>query len=138
MSAFDPSGAIAMGPDTSLERQLRELEESHLRHEVRSSPQSMESLLAEEFVEFGSSGRIWDRASIIAALSGGAAFHSRIADFAARALAPEVVLTTYRLSAWSESEARARVTLRSSVWVNRDGRWVLLFHQGTLASGSPA
>ena len=133
MSASTRAEAIPVGPETDLERQLRELEESHLRHEVRSSQQAMESLLAEEFVEFGSSGRIWDRSSIIAALSGGAAFHSRIDDFVARALAPEVALTTYRLSAWSESEAQARVTNRSSVWVHREGGWILVFHQGTLA-----
>jgi hypothetical protein len=121
-------------PDTDLERELRALEESHLRHEVRSSPESMRALLGEEFVEFGSSGRVFDRAAAIALVSGQAAFHSRLDKFSVRALAPEVALTTYRLSAWSESEDQARVTLRSSVWVHRAGRWVLVFHQGTLAS----
>jgi hypothetical protein len=57
-------------PDTDLERQLRALEESHLRHEVRSSPESMRALLGEEFVEFGSSGRVFDRAAAITLVSG--------------------------------------------------------------------
>ncbi|MEO6195723.1 MAG: nuclear transport factor 2 family protein, partial [Thermoanaerobaculia bacterium] len=56
-------------PDKNIERQLRELEESHLRSDVRSSPEAMQDLLAEEFVEFGSSGRVFDRAAVIAALS---------------------------------------------------------------------
>jgi len=130
---------IAMAqPDTNIERQLRELEESHLRSDVRSSPESMRALLAEEFVEFGSSGCIYDRAAVIAALSGQSGFNSRIDDFVVRALSPEVALTTYRLSAWSTSGGHARVTLRSSVWVHRAGCWLLVFHQGTLASEGAA
>ena len=121
-------------PDTDLQKQLRVLEESHLRHEVRSSPEAMGTLLGEEFVEFGSSGRVFDRATAIESVSGQAAFHSRVDEFNVRALAPDVALTTYRLSVWSEPEEQACVTLRSSVWVHRAGRWVLVFHQGTLAS----
>jgi hypothetical protein len=120
-------------PDTDLEAHLRALEESHLRPEVRSSPESMRALLAEEFVEFGSSGRVFDRARVIASVSGQTAFRSRLDEFVVRSLAPGVALTTYRLSAWSESEGQARVTLRSSVWVQRAGGWVLVFHQGTLS-----
>ena len=109
-----------------LERHLRSLEERHLLYEVRSSPDAMLALLAEEFVEFGSSGRIFDRATVLASVSGQPAFQSRIDEFAVRALAPGVALATYRLSAWSESEGNARVTLRSSVWVQRAGRWVMV------------
>jgi 2-oxo-3-hexenedioate decarboxylase len=115
------------------EEHLRQLEESHLRHEVRSSPESMRALLAEDFVEFGSSGRVFDREAVIASATSERAFQWRLDEFAVRSLAPGVALTTYRLSAWSESEGQARVTLRSSVWVHRSGRWVLAFHQGTLA-----
>ena len=71
--------------DTDWGRNLRTLEESHLRYEVRSSPESMQALLAEEFVEFGSSGWVFDRAAIIASTSGQAVFQSRLDDFAVRA-----------------------------------------------------
>jgi len=121
-------------PDTNKERQLRELEESHLRPDIRSSPGAMQLLLAEEFVEFGSSGRVFDRAAVIAALPGEPDFKSRIDDFVIRVLSSEVAVTTYRLSAWSTSGGQVRVTLRSSVWTQRDGQWVLVFHQGTPAS----
>ena len=69
-------------------------------------------------------------------MSNQAPFQFRIDAFTARALAAEVALTTYRLSMWLKSESEARVTLRSSVWVRRAGRWQVIFHQGTLASGS--
>jgi hypothetical protein len=125
-------------PDANLERELRDLEESHLRSEVRSSAESMSALLADDFIEFGSSGRILDRTAILASMLSGAACRFRIDSFAVRALAPGAALTTYRLSAWTDSESQARVTLRSSVWVHRTGRWLLVFHQGTVASGDGA
>jgi glyoxylase I family protein len=118
----------------SLERQLLELEQSHLRSGVRSSPESMRELLAEEFVEFGSSGRVFDRTAVMASISDQADFGSRVDDFVVCRLVPDVALTTYRLSAWTESGGPVRVTLRSSVWVKRSGRWRLVFHQGTVAS----
>ena len=126
-------------PDINIEAQLRELEESHLRSDVRSSPESLRALLADEFIEFGSSGRIFDRAAVIAALPSQPSFKSRIDDFVVRSLSTEVALTTYKLSAWSAlSGGQTRVTLRSSVWVNRADRWLLVFHQGTLASEEEA
>lgn len=124
-----------MTPDVNYEKQLRELEESHLRSDVRSSPESLQALLADDFVELGSSGRVFDRAAVIATLPGQPAFESRIDDFVVRSLSPEIALTTYRLSVWAMCGGQAKVTLRSSVWVHRAGRWLLVFHQGTLASG---
>ena len=114
-----------------MEQELRRLEESHLRPEVRSSPEATRALLAEDFVEFGSSGRVLDRAAVEASVAGQPAFGSRIDDFVVRALSRDAALTTYRLSAWPVSGGPAKVTLRSSVWVRREGRWVMLFHQGT-------
>jgi len=119
--------------DIMLERDLRAREESHLRYESRSCAESMADFLADEFVEFGSSGRMIDRGSAIDAAASGAPFHFRIDAFAVQRLAEEVALTTYRLSAWSESESEAKITLRSSVWVYRVGRWQMIFHQGTVA-----
>jgi hypothetical protein len=119
--------------DLTLEQQLREREESHLRFESRSRPQAMTNLLADEFVEFGSSGRIIDRAAVIDALSNPEQepFQFCIEAFAARRIGERAALTTYKLSTRSPSEDNARTTLRSSIWVQRAGRWQMIFHQGT-------
>jgi hypothetical protein len=124
--------------DVNLEGELRPLEECHLRAGIRSSAAAIGALLADEFVEFGSSGRILDRAATIELLSKHPALRFRIDAFVAHPLALGAALTTYRLSEWSVSESQARVTLRSSVWVHRDGRWLLVFHQGTEAGGGAA
>ncbi len=118
-----------------LEAQLRELEESHLRPEIRSSPEALRSLLADDFVEIGSSGRMWDREKVITALSGETAFTAAIEQFSVKSLAPGVALTTYRLVITADGSANARLTLRSSIWVQRGGHWLLLFHQGTPVPG---
>jgi hypothetical protein len=49
-------------------------------------------------------------------------------DFAVEALAPDVALATYRIG-------EPRPSNRSTIWVRRDGRWQVRFHQGTLRAG---
>ena len=54
-------------PDTTaLTAQLRQLEESILDPAMRADPTRMRALLAPEFMEFGASGRVFDRDGIIA------------------------------------------------------------------------
>lgn len=104
---------------------IRELEERLLRPDVRASEAALGALLTDDFVEFGSSGTIYDKRSIIAALlreePDGEPRTMR--DFAIRRLAADVVLVTYRIV-----ESR---TLRSSIWRAAGGRWQMIFHQGT-------
>ena len=109
---------------------IRELEQRLLQPDVRASEAALGALLADDFVEFGSSGTVYDKRSIIAALlreePDGAPRTMR--DFAARRLTTDVILVTYRIV-----ESR---TLRSSIWRAADGRWQMVFHQG--APSDPA
>jgi hypothetical protein len=80
------------------------------------------SLLAEEFVEIGRSGRTWSKASIAPYLeSGPEPAPTLIEDFRADQLAPDIYLVTYR----------GAMATRASIWVLRGGRWQMRFHQGT-------
>jgi hypothetical protein len=79
------------------------------------------SLVADDFVEFGRSGRTWTRESIRESLEGPKSQPVPIDRFEAVELAGGVVLVTYRTA-----DAK-----RSSIWVRRDGRWQIRFHQGT-------
>lgn len=113
---------------------FRDLEVKLHRPEVRRSPEAVRALLADEFVEFGSSGRVYNKTSIIEALAeettAEAALIPEVHHFAAQSLAPDVVLVTYRSSRRTDGTAR-RTTLRSSIWKLIDGRWQMTFHQGT-------
>jgi hypothetical protein len=109
---------------------LRSLEEQLLKPEVRGSPDEVDYLLADEFIEFGSSGRVYDKRQIIAALqqeTPDPTTRISLVDFVARRLAPEVILVTYRTIRPDRPESR----LRSSIWKLVEGRWQMVFHQGT-------
>ena len=114
----------------SVTDQLRELERQLLQPEARASRAELDALLAEEFMEFGASGRIYNKASAIDVMcaSPGRAPISML-DFAMRQLAEDVAMVTYRAVA-----AGAPDSLRSSLWMRRAGHWRIVFHQGTPAA----
>ena len=99
-----------------------ELETSlHMKH-VRNSTDAVSALLADDFVEFGRSGRVWDKRAIIESMQRETLDQEvTVKDFAARELAPDVVLVTYKTVS----------ALRSSIWKRLGGKWQMIFHQGT-------
>jgi len=111
-------------------RHLRELEESLLLPDVRKS-QRLIDLLADDFVEFGSSGRIYTKADLAEALQAEPPVTQATADFRVSLLSPGVALLTYRICRLSVPPIN---TLRSSIWRLHDGHWRMVFHQATLTS----
>ncbi|UCE25259.1 MAG: DUF4440 domain-containing protein [Candidatus Zixiibacteriota bacterium] len=118
----------------SLLQHLSRLEKHLMQPEVRRSPAELEKLLAEEFVEFGSSGRVYDRQSIIEALSIESPFTCSIDDFKVVSLGPQVALVTYRAVCHESDDEHPIHSLRSSIWKLVDGEWQMVFHQGTPTS----
>jgi hypothetical protein len=113
---------------------LRQLEEQLLRPEVRSSAEQVGRLLADDFIEVGSSGYAYDKQQIIEALRQerpDPAVRISLAEFAARRLAPGIFLVTYRTIRDRGPDEPRRSRLRSSIWKLIDGRWLMVFHQGT-------
>ncbi len=82
-------------------------------------------LIADDFVEFGRSGRVWTRETIRQLLEGPPGDAVLIEAFEVALLADDVALVTYRAAGAN----------RSSIWVRHDGRWKLRFHQGTPIDG---
>ena len=118
-------------PETDL---LRHLEEQLLWPEVRSSAEQVARLLADDFIEFGSSGHAYDKQQVIDALrqeTPDPTIRISLTEFVARRLAPDVVLVTYRTIQRGGSDGPERSRLRSSIWKMIEGRWQMVFHQGT-------
>jgi hypothetical protein len=82
------------------------------------------SLIADDFVEFGKSGWVWTADSIREALEVPPGGPVPIEDFRIAELADGVVLATYVMPGQPTVN-------RSSIWVRRQGRWQMRFHQGT-------
>jgi hypothetical protein len=115
-----------------VDAKLRHLEEELLQAEVRGSTERLAALLADDFMEFGSSGRVFNKKQIIAALQKEAPTRRSLTGFAATMLSEDVALVTYRATRRSKGSASAVHTLRSSIWRLSNGQWQMLFHQGTL------
>ena len=115
--------------ESELAAHLQHLEELLLTASVRRGSSVVASLLADDFREFGASGRIFNKGSILAELTTESAATLTLDDFACQQLAPGVALVTYRSQRIDATGTRT--ALRSSLWIHRDNRWQILFHQGT-------
>jgi hypothetical protein len=112
--------------------QLLALERSLLDPELRRDRARVSELLAKDFFEFGSSGRVWTRDRILELLATEEAYVTpAIENFECRSVGPETILATYRAVRADELSGARTVTLRSSLWTNESGAWRVLFHQGT-------
>ena len=113
----------------ALEAELHRLESALARRDpalLDGDARTLYELIADDFLEFGASGRTWTAAEVREALATEPARDVPMEDFAVTRLAVGVALVTYR----SRDPRHAK---RSSIWVRRGGRWVMRFHQGTLA-----
>ncbi len=111
--------------------EIRRLEEHLLDPRIRRSRGAIDALLADDFVEFGSSGRVFDREAIVAALADESDVAFTVHDFRTTRVAVNAWLATYRATARVAATGEVRHSLRSSLWVRRTERWQMVFHQGT-------
>lgn len=104
---------------------VEELERELLGPLVRGDIGRTAILLHPDFMEIGSSGRVWTRDAMMMALEEDPGERTDIEILGADRIGAGAVLLTYR------SFARSGTTLRSSLWVLDGDRWRLRFHQGT-------
>lgn len=85
-----------MESESSLKEHLRQLEEKLLKPEIRTSQKELNSLLAVNFFEFGSSGKVLYKDEGIGE-EGIGEVKMTLSDFEIHPLSEEIVLTTYRI-----------------------------------------
>src|SRR3954467_6812131 len=120
----------------AMEQHLLQLEEQLLQPSTRRNPESVAALLADEFCELGSSGRVFNKEETLTALANEVPANWSILDFRLRTVAAELALVTYRAQRRDQSGTPTSSSLRSSLWTWRDNRWQMLFHQGTPTTGT--
>ena len=102
---------------------LIELERAMWTESTRGDRAWMDDHLAGSFTEFGWSGAAYTRQENLDLDVG--PIDATLEEFAVRPLDRDAALVTYR------SDQQRGSGNRSSVWIRRNGRWLLEFHQGT-------
>jgi hypothetical protein len=117
----------------NLTAHLQELEQRLLDPAVRNDAVQLDALIADDFREFGSSGRSYSKADILAHLSDESpdAFSLSLGEFAVQLLAPTIALATYRSMRRDHATGETTHALRSSLWGLQGETWQMRFHQGT-------
>jgi hypothetical protein len=89
----------------------------------------MEEVLAEDFFEFGMSGRVYRRADSLAIPRGPIKAVLLLPGFKVRLLGRDIAQVTYNSTVTYDGVVyHAR---RSSIWSRTGAGWALRFHQGT-------
>ena len=119
--------------------EIRMLEDRLANPGPSETPGSLGRIVADDFREFGSSGRIFDAAAVLGTLVPAEQRGSRavigMEGFRVERVAPNVVLATY-LARRVDASRVTPPSLRTSLWCKRDGRWQIVFHQGTPTSAA--
>jgi hypothetical protein len=121
-----------MDNNNSTLEELRSLELSALDPTVRSSPGLLSRLLADDFIEFGSSGKIYDKQQIIDQLQSRSSAEYSLTNLQVELLSSSIALVTYRCFRSSQIDRGKNISLRSSIWRKGNESWQMVFHQGTL------
>jgi len=116
-------------------QELLALELSLLQPEVRRSREAVSDLLADEFIEFGSSGAVYSKQQVLEALQFDTPRKRTLEDYRVSELAEGLCLATYRIVLENPNGSMIQ-SRRSSIWKNVEGRWQLLFHQATVLPGN--
>ncbi len=114
-------------------RTLERLEEELWREETRFDRQRMEEMIAEDFFEFGRSGRFYRREETLALPLMPLCAVIPLADFQARSLSADVAQVTYNSAV--TCDGIVQYARRSSIWSRTQTGWMLRFHQGTPTPG---
>lgn len=114
---------------------VRQAEVHLLDSEVRGDRRALEALLHPDFVEFGSSGRVWTRHEIIEELAiSPDPGPLVVTEMEVRRVAADCIVVTYRTEPTEPSEPCEHRAVRSSWWVLTDLGWQVRFHQGTVTA----
>ena len=111
-----------------LQDHLHSLEERLLHPDRETNRHALTTLLADDFKEFCTSGRIFNLQQLTNALLTSTPRAATMSYFYVLRLAEDVALATYHITTATSTSHH------SSIWVERNNRWQLLFHQGTIAA----
>jgi len=109
---------------------IYKLETDLLKPEVRSSVDLLNTLIADDFIEYGSSGLIYDKKNILERLPKGLSPTYNLYDFECINLSEDIIQTRFKTDRINLDNTKT-TSLRTSLWRNSNDNWQIFFHQGT-------
>jgi hypothetical protein len=114
-----------------LKETIYKLETDLLKPEVRMSIEKLGEILADDFVEYGSSGLVYDKAMILQRLPQGPSPAYTIYDFEIIVLSETIVQSRFKSDRTNMDNTKS-LSLRTSIWRKEGDAWRMVFHQGTI------
>jgi hypothetical protein len=97
----------------------------------RSSVEELNNLIADDFLEFGTSGNKYNKQDTLKSLpTEDGKFKYSMSDFSVKQISDNIIQAIYKTDR-TENDANKVTSLRSSLWRNENGQWRMFFHQGT-------
>ncbi len=111
-----------------LKQQILQYENDFFLKKFCDDIKSLNNRIHDEFIEFGKSGKVFDKNSIIKYLNSLDEDRDiEIISFKVKRIKEDVIIANY-ISYEKEIEVKA---LRTSIWKKESSDWKLYFHQGT-------
>jgi len=114
----------------NLKEIIYKLETDLLKPEVRNSVEKLDELIANDFIEYGSSGLIYDKDIILERLPQGVSPIYTLYDFEVIPLSSNIIQSRFKTDRIN-LDATKTTSLRTSLWKKSNDKWQIFFHQGT-------
>lgn len=114
-----------------LKETIYKLEEKLQKPDVRKSAKELDDLISDDLIEFGSSGQKYTKKDVLANLPSSPEIKFIMTDFETNILGEKIVQSLFKTEKTNLETGKITTSLRSSLWRNEDGKWKMLFHQGT-------
>jgi len=110
---------------------IKELELSLLKPEVRSSKEALDMLLADDFVEFGTSGNKYTKTDILERLPNTLErVEYVVSDFSVEMPSEDIAIATFKTERTTDGKDKV-ISQRSSHWRKRGSGWQMFLHEAT-------
>lgn len=109
---------------------IYKLEIDLLKPEVRASVQKLNKLIADDFIEYGSSGLVYNKKIILERLPQDNSPTYFLSDFEVVVLSEDKVQTRFKTDRTNLDNTKT-TSLRTSLWRKNNDNWQIFFHQGT-------
>lgn len=114
-----------MSKNTNVIEHIKDLELSLLSRNTKLSPLELNHLISDDFIEFGVSGKIYNKEDVINDLPNETPRTFSVENLEIKLLSDDIAMSIYHIHESNIS------SLRSSLWKKNGNIWQLFFHQGT-------